>query len=241
MAKFFDYFDGRYREVVLNKPSAEDGPVITISRQTGCDARLVASTLVDDLNNKYLTSKWKWVDKEVIYAIAKELNIDSQRVENFYRGIELSNVSEMIMAFSGGFVSDLRVKKAIRDVVLSICKEGYIVLVGRGGVSIARNITDALHIRLIAPFYWRVENIMKKMSMDIDKAEEYVVDTDEKRFQLIQTFLDKKPLNLDYIFDASINRSSFSVKEISDLILSMYDKKLGKQVTERKGSQKIYR
>jgi len=60
------------------------------------------------------------------------------------------------MAFSGGFVSDLRVKKAIRDVVLSMCKEGYIVLVGRGGVSIANEIADALHIRLIAPFYWRV-------------------------------------------------------------------------------------
>ena len=50
----------------------------------------------------------------------------------------------MIMAFSGGFVSDLRVKKAIHDVVLSICKEGHIVLVGRGGVSIARDIKDSL-------------------------------------------------------------------------------------------------
>jgi cytidylate kinase len=241
MAKFFDYFDGRYRETILSKPSAEDGPVITISRQTGCDARLVASTLVDDLNNKYMTSKWKWVDKEIIHAIARELNTDTQRVENFYKGIELSNISEMIMAFSGGFVSDLRVKKAVRDVVLSICKEGYVVLVGRGGVSIAKDIADALHIRIIAPFYWRVENIMKKMSMDIEKAEEYVVDTDEKRFQLIQTFLDKKPLNLDYIFDASINRSSFTVKEISELILSMYDKKLGRQMTERKKTQQIYR
>ena len=240
MEKFFDYFDGRYREDILGKPPGEDGPVITLSRMTGCDARKVAAILVDDLNHKYGTSKWRWIDKDIIYAISKELNTDTQRVENFYKGIELSNISEMIMAFSGGFISDLRVKKAIRDVILTICKEGHIVLVGRGGVSIAHDIADALHIRLIAPFYWRVENVMKKKSMEIEAAEEYVVDTDEKRFHLIQTFLDKKPLNIDYLFDATINRSCFSVPQISELILSMYDKKVCSQISDRKKVRKVF-
>ncbi len=236
MEKFFDYFDGRYIDSILNKPSTDDGPVITISRLTGCDARQVAALLVDDLNHKYGTNKWKWVDKDIIYAIAKELNTDTQRVENFYKGIELSNLSEMIMAFSGGFVSDLRVKKAIKDVVLSMCKEGYIILVGRGGVSIAHEMTDALHIRLIAPFYWRVENVMKKKKMEIEAAEEYVVDTDEKRHNMILNFLEKKPLNLDYLFDATINRSSFTIKEISELVQIMYEKKVGRQIADRKKS-----
>jgi cytidylate kinase len=234
MEKFFDYFDGRHRESILSKPASEDGPVITISRLTGCDARQVAAVLVDEMNRKYGTTKWKWVDKDIIYSIAKELNTNVQRVENFYKGIELSNLSEMIMAFSGGFVSDLRIKKAIRDIVLSMCKEGFIILVGRGGVSIANEIKDSLHIRLVAPFYWRVENVMKKKQLDIEKAEEYVVDTDEKRFHLIQNFLDKKPLNIDYLFDATINRSSFSVQEISDLIVTMYEKKVCRQIAERK-------
>jgi cytidylate kinase len=239
MEKFFDYFDGRYRDSILNKPSIDDGPVITLSRLTGCDARQVAALLVDDLNQKYGTNKWKWVDKDIIYAIAKELNTDTQRVENFYKGIELSNLSEMIMAFSGGFVSDLRVKKAIKDVVLSMCKKGFIILVGRGGVSIAHDITDALHIRLIAPFYWRVENVMKKKQIEIEAAEEYVVDTDEKRHNMILNFLDKKPLNLDYLFDATLNRSAFTIKEISELILTMYEKKVCRQIAERKKSGRI--
>jgi cytidylate kinase len=236
MEKFFDYFDGRHRESILSKPASEDGPVITISRLTGCDARQVAAVLVDEMNRKYNTTKWKWVDKDIIYSIAKELNTNIQRVENFYKGIELSNLSEMIMAFSGGFISDLRIKKAIKDTVLSMCKEGFIIIVGRGGVSIANEIKDSLHIRLVAPFYWRVENVMKKKQMDIEKAEEYCVDTDEKRFHLIQNFLDKKPLNIDYLFDATINRSSFSIQEISDLIVTMYEKKVCRQIAERKKS-----
>ena len=239
MEKFFDYFDARHRESILNKPPSQDGPVITLSRLTGCDARQVAAILVEELNQKFGISKWKWVDKDIIYAIARELNTDTQRVENFYNGIELSNISEMIMAFSGGFVTDLRVKKAIKEVVLAMCKEGHIILVGRGGVSIANEIADALHIRLIAPFYWRVENVMKKKAFDIETAEEYVVNTDEKRFALIRTFLDKKPLNIDYLFDATINRSSFTIKEIAELIISMYEKKVCRQISERKKSNKI--
>jgi cytidylate kinase len=228
MDKFFDYFDSRHRESVLSKSSREDGPVITISRQTGCDARKVAGHIIESLNQKSGFTKWKWIDKDIIYDIAKELNTDTQRVENFYKGIELSNMSEMIMAFSGGFVSDLRVKKAIKDVVLSICKDGYIVLVGRGGVSIAHEIANSLHVRLIAPFYWRVENVMKKKEMDIETAEEYVVDTDEKRHNLITTFLEKKSINIDHLFDTTINRQSFDVNETADIIVTMFEKKVSK-------------
>ncbi len=234
MEKFFDYFDGRYRNAILSKPSNDDGPVITISRMTGCDARQVAENVVDILNRQYNTTKWKWVDKEIIYAIAGELNTNPERIENFYKGIELSSVSEMIMAFSGGFVSDLRVKKAIKDVVLSICKDGHIVLVGRGGVAISANITDALHIKLTAPFYWRVKNMMRKKNMDITAAEEYIINNDESRFNLIQAFLDKKSANIDYLFDSVINRNTFSIADTADLIVRMYEMKIGNQITERK-------
>jgi cytidylate kinase len=233
MQKFFDYFDSRYRDSIMRKPAEEDGPVITISRLTGCDARQVAEAVVNNLNGKYSTNKWKWVDKDIIYNIAKELNTEPERVENFYKGIELSNLSEMIMAFSGNFISDLRVKKAIKDVVLSMCKEGHLVIVGRGGVSIAQDIQDSLHVRLVAPFYWRIENVMKKKNIDIEKAEEFVVETDEKRFNLIQTFLDKKPLTIDYLFDATINRASFSIQETAEFITEMYTKKISRNIFER--------
>ena len=230
MEKFFDYFDTRHRQEIMNKPAASDGPVITISRLTGCDARQVAGQIVDILNRKEDSKKWRWVDKDIIYDIAKELNTNSERVESFYKGYELSNMSEMIMAFSGGYVSDLSIKKAIRDVVLPMCKEGNIVLVGRGGVSIAQNIINSLHVRLIAPFYWRVENVMKKKEMDMAKAEEFIVDTDEKRHHLITTFLEKKSVNIDYLFDITVNRKSFGISQTAGLIVYMYEKKIGRAV-----------
>lgn len=215
---------------MLGRPVDETGPVITISRLTGCDGREVAAGLVNQLNLRYNTNRWKWVDKDIIYHAAHELKTDTQRVETYYKGLATSDISEMIMAFSGSFVTDSSIKKAIRDVVLTMAREGHVVIIGRGSVSITHEMANALHIRLVAPVYWRVENVMKKKGMLIDKAEEYIVDTDEKRYKLIVDFLEKKPLNLDYLFDATLNRNAFTIDQLSMLILSLYEAKLGRKV-----------
>lgn len=228
MKKIFDYFDTRYRVEMLGRPIDQTGPVITISRLTGCDGREVAAALVALLNLRNNTNKWRWIDKDIIYHAAHELKTDTNRVETYYQGMTMNDMSEMIMAFSGSFVSDSSVKKAIREVVLSIAREGLAVILGRGGVAITRDMTNALHIRLVAPLYWRVENVMKKKGMIIEKAEEYVVETDEKRNKMIVGFLDKKPQTIDYLFDCTLNRSSFSIDQLSALILDMYEAKLGK-------------
>ena len=213
---------------MLGRPIDQTGPVITISRLTGCDGREVAAALVAQLNLSHNTNKWKWIDKDIIYHAAHELKTDTNRVETYYQGMTMNDMSEMIMAFSGTFVSDSSVKKAIKEVVLSIAREGHAVIIGRGGVAITHDMTNALHIRLVAPLYWRVENVMRKKSMIIEKAEEYVVETDEKRNKMIVSFLDKKPLSIDYLFDSTLNRSSFSIDQLSALILDMYEAKLGK-------------
>jgi cytidylate kinase len=226
--KIFDYFDTRYRAEMLGRPADQSGPVITISRLTGCDGREVAAALAALLNLRQNTNKWRWIDKDIIYHAAHELKTDTNRVETYYQGMTMNDMSEMIMAFSGTFVSDSSVKKAIREVVLSIAREGHAVIIGRGGVAITRDMTNALHIRLVAPLYWRVENVMKKKGMIIEKAEEYVIETDEKRNKMILSFLDKKPQAIDYLFDSTLNRSSFSIDQLSALILEMYEAKLGK-------------
>jgi len=72
-----------------------------------------------------------------------------------------------------------------------------------------------------------VSHCGKQEGMLIDKAEEYTVRTDEKRNKLIVDFLDKKPQCLDYLFDATLNRSTYSIGQLSSLIMTLYETKLG--------------
>jgi cytidylate kinase len=224
--KFFKYFDERYRRDVLKDTSENFGPVITISRLTGCDAAAVAKCLIKRLNKEDNTTNWRWIDKEILLNAARELDTGASNIESYVKRHHLSGFSEMLMAISGKYISDDKVRKTIKEVVLTISKEGYVVLVGRGGVAITGSVKRALHVRLVAPFYWRVENIVKKKELDIEAAEEFVVDTDEKRHNLIISFLDKKPVTLDYLFDVTINRSSFSVEQIAEILCVLYKKKM---------------
>jgi cytidylate kinase len=95
-------------------------------------------------------------------------------------------------------------------------------------------------VRLVAPFYWRVENVMKKKSLGLETAEKYVIETDAKRHDLIQTFLDKKAKNIESLFDVTINRLSFDIPETADLIVSMYEKKVIKQISGRKKIKSVF-
>jgi cytidylate kinase len=244
MEKYFNYFDTRYRENLTKGKSRQCGPIITISRQTGCDAFAVAKKLVKCLNKKYNTDKWHCIDKEILLAAANELETGSQRVKNFIKGKELSGFTEMIMSISGDSILDRKVKKTICEIVQSICKEGYVVLVGRGGVAITNNVKKALHVRLVAPFYWRVDNIIAREKMDIETAEEYVVDNDEKRYNIILNFLEKNPLNLDYLFDITVNRASFTVEQLSRTLCFLYEKRIEtvmkKQSAQRRDLMSTY-
>jgi hypothetical protein len=76
--------------------------------------------------------------------------------------------------------------------------------------------------------------------MNIEEAEEYVVDTDEKRHNLITTFLEKKSINIDYLFDATINMQYFSIIDTAEIIVSMYERKVGRLMTERKQNARIF-
>jgi hypothetical protein len=51
--------------------------------------------------------------------------------------------------------------------------------------------------------------------------------------------MDKKPLIIDYLFDATINRNSFSIEDIADMIQIMYEKKVVRQIEARKRISKI--
>ncbi len=218
----FQYFENRYQEATnrLSSPS-KFGPVITLSRQSGCEAKEIAQQLVNELNINNHGVPWTWVDKEILEKSANELNLSKSKIEHFYEGHEKSKFIDMFISFSKSYVNDLKIKNTIRDIILSVCKQGNIILVGRAGAAILQDKPKVLNIRLTAPFFWRIDTIMKNKNFNIEDAEEWAIDTDEKRHKLFYTFLEKQPVNLDYLFDATINRKTFSTREATKIILEL--------------------
>ncbi len=200
----------------------EPGPVITISREFGCPAKRIAQKLVESLTRKMYVKgtniEWKYITKEIMSESAKELGLDPSKIQYVFEYEQKGLIDDIIAAQSTKYYkSDRKIRNTIGRVVRNMSCEGYVVIVGRGGVAITRDIPKSLHIHLEAPLEWRVLRASAKFNMELEEAEKYTLDVDRKRTQFRDYFEGK---NTDYTrFDLTFNCMTLSINEIVNIIL----------------------
>jgi cytidylate kinase len=159
------YLTEQYKKTI--DMSQSPGPVITISRQYGCAAKELAQKLTAKLNEvikeKKGTKEWTWINKEIFENTAKALNLKESRILHVFEGEKKGLVESIILSSSEKYyASDNKIKKKIIEIVRSFAEQGHTIIIGLGGVVISRDLKKSLHIRLQAPFEWRVEQAAKK-------------------------------------------------------------------------------
>ena len=220
------YMKERMERQERRKIKKEPGPVVTISRSFGCPAKIVAQDLSIAINKKLGLSKevphWRWISKEILEESAKELKIDKQMIREASGAEERSVMDDLIMSLSKKFYpGDAKVKKTIRDVVMSFADEGRVIIVGRAGVSITRDIKNSLHVRLTAPLEWRAEMVSKTSNISLNEARKKILDVDYKRGKLREFFEGCKPD--DSVFDLICNFQTMQQEEIIGLIMKVME------------------
>ena len=154
------YLTQRYTESL--KKLDYEGPVITISRESACPAKKVAARLVTQLNSiKSPGAKkipWRWIDKEILSESARELDLDPKEIEYIFK-FEKKNFFDDILSSQSRkyYKSDRAIRKTVAGVIRNIASEGNVIIIGRAGVAITREMERSLHIMLEAPLNWRVE------------------------------------------------------------------------------------
>jgi len=119
MAKTIDL-----KKYLLERDSKKDEsfispkPVITISREYGCSAKIIAGLLNQRLNSIYeLSGKkpvWQWINKEILSESARELNVDIKRIKHIFESEEQGFFGELIKSHTERYyTSDKKIKQAI--------------------------------------------------------------------------------------------------------------------------------
>jgi cytidylate kinase len=222
------YFQDRLK--IVEEPNTKPGPVLTISREYGCQAKLISQELADRLNEYHLPigakNTWHILSKEIMDKVAHELDIDSTKIDYVFNFEKKSSVDDFIMSLSSRqYHSDWKVRNTIRKVVRSFAVTGHIIILGRAGAQITRDIEASLHIRLNAPFQWRVNHVMEKYQLTNKLAVRKVKEMDVNREKLIRNFASKGHCHECY--DVSFNMKYLNTKEaVSDIIHLMQLKKL---------------
>jgi len=201
-----------------NIEQREKGPVITISRQYGCYATEIAKSLSERLTA--LSSKqWDYITKEILEESANKLKVSEKEIAHLFGADAKGFFGNLIMSFGGSkYKSESIVINTINNVVRTFCEQGNVVLVGRAGCTIAKSIDLALHVRIIAPFDYRVEAIKKRFQLSEQDAIKKVQEIDKDRKRFMGFF--KEERNDDEIFDLFLNRSKMKTEEMVDTIIA---------------------
>ena len=213
--------------------SSEPGPVITISREVGCKGLKMAGLIAEMLYKHSFGHRWKVLSKEVFYESAKELNLDYNRVTRVFKSSDKYTFEEMLNAFSNRYyINERKIVKTVVDVIHSFAVEGFCIIVGRAGHLIAGDIKNSLHLRLVAPLEYRVENVVKSKRINRDKALEYINVTEKERLAF------RKALSKDELseekFDLVINCASFSSNSVVDMVQNaVMEKKMFANIKEQ--------
>ncbi len=209
------YLEDRYKYEVPSDEVKNPGPVITISRYFGCPANMCANDLADLLTEMEGTqdNPWKVINKEILEKAAKELGLTPEKIEFVFKFEKRSAVDEILEALSSKYYkSERKIKNTIKEVIRSIGEQGRVIIVGRGGAAILKDIPNSLHVKLIAPLDYRVDGISKRHEISHYEARKLADEMDKKRSQLRMDLAGRQMELVDY--DLILNSEKFSVDEI---------------------------
>lgn len=200
------------------------GPVITISREVGCNGVKLAHKIAKRLNKRNLDKDWKVLSKEVFYESAKELDVEPEKVQRIFRQSDRYVFNDILDAFSTRkYRSEKKIVKTVTDVIRTFSKEGFCIIVGRAGHIIAQDIKNALHMRLVAPLEYRIKTIMENNHLNREEAIDFIEKVENERL-LFRKSIGKVEYEED-MFDMFLNRASFDDEKTIDMIEMAIEKK----------------
>jgi cytidylate kinase len=193
------------------------GPVITISREVGCNGVKLANKMADRFNSKFPGANWRVISKEVFHESAKELKMEPDQVRKTLHQSEKFTFEDILKAFGDkNYKTDITIVKTMNRVILGIANDGNCIIVGRAGHIIANTVRNALHIRFIAPLNYRVNTIMHNNNLSREEAIDFIQRVEKERMAFRKSILKQFPQ--DEMFDITLNRAAFSDDEMIELI-----------------------
>jgi cytidylate kinase len=195
-------------------------PFITISRQAGTGGSVFGHLLAQRLNHmlepEAQRHPWTCLNRELVERIAADHHLSADLIAS----LEHSSHSWIAEFFHGlshsdtGTPSEMAIFRRVVQTVRGLAATGHVILVGLGSVFITRDIPAAIHVRIIAPFNWRVENFARTEALSLDQAREKIQLLDNDRQAFIQKFFPNRWLTPE-IFHMTLNAGVMTDEQMS--------------------------
>ena len=177
--------------------------VITISRQVGSGGKEIATRLCEQLG-------YTFFDKRLMAQVATDVGLstndivdfseDDYKVKGFFgrlfgrgtrratepaSGLAEAAPSERLTVEQ---LDEPRCVEFVRSTVMAAYQRGNVVIIGRGGQAVLRDLPDVLHVRLEAPEGTRIRRLMEQENSSFAHAYQLMLDRDRAAAQYLTEY-----------------------------------------------------
>ncbi len=200
-------------------------PFITISREFGSNGWALAQKIAEKLNseNKYQPA-WVCYNKKILTYINEDPELFSQIVESFEEPVKKKFMDFFEFFFADKPSRTIAFKKTA-ELIKALACHGHVIIVGRGGGFISREMEAGFHLRIVAPLYWRVNQIAQHhQKLPREDIEQYVKQTDRARNNFLQEFCVFEECDPNF-YDLVINTCRFTLDDAANTVIYAMKKK----------------
>lgn len=206
-----NFLFSRVSDLFNQKSSSSELPLITISREKGSGGRPIAH-----LVGKKLGNSWKVYHEEIVNRIVEETHLEKELVKEVDEA-NIPFIDEIVADFFGKRYLNLSgYYKELVKILSTIGNRGYAIIVGRGADYL---FPHALKIRIICEMDQRIKWMMEFEKISKKEAIQRINDSDEKRFEFIETVFRHDPRKAHH-YDLVIRTGqNLSIEDAADLIV----------------------
>jgi cytidylate kinase len=191
---------------------------VTISRQAGCGAVIVAEKLA-----KYLEqhsppegATWTVFDRELMDKVLADHNLPKYLAQ-FLPEDRVSQIEDTLADIFGVRPPTHTVVQQTAETLLQLAELGNAILIGRAGNIVTAKLPHVLHVRLVAPLEDRIERICRDDHKSSAEARRFCLEEEQARARYLKTYF-KTDINDPLQYHLVINTSRIGCEDAARLI-----------------------
>ena len=191
---------------------------VTLSRQAGCGALVVAEKLAALLQADTPADEPPWAvfDRNLMEKVLEDHNLPA-RLARFLPEDRITLLQDIADELFGLRPATWTVIEQTADTVLKLAELGHVILIGRGAHVITARLPHVLHVRLVAPLERRLEQCRRSYGMSEREARAFCVREDTGRERYLRKHF-KADVNDPLLYHLIINTGLVSFDESARLI-----------------------
>ena len=191
---------------------------VTISRQTGSGAHVVAEKLAALLQAQTPNEACPWAvfDRNLVEKVLADHHLP-ERVARFMPEDRISSISDTMEELFGLHPPSWLLVRRISETVLRLLEMGNVILIGRGARAISAKLDYVFHVRLIGSLEKRVQHIQEVNHLTKEAALHLIEQEDRGRKRYLKRYF-KTDLDDPLLYHLVINTDLVSYEAAARII-----------------------